>query len=312
MLSYLHSFHAGNHADILKHITLLYTQSYFNKKNKPYTIFDTHSGRALYDLSGIEACKTKEALNGIERLLEDVKYNKNYPQELNSYIDFVLHFLDKGFYPGSPCYERSLLNNGSSLFLTELHKSEYQHLEQNISKIEKYSVELKEFVSKGCYIKIENRDGFSLLKTSLPPVIKRGFILCDPSYEEKSDYINASEILSYAHKKWSAATILLWYPLLSNRKEEIDGMKQSILSTVKNRDNHTEVLDATLLVDTPDSHIETSLTESIGSEKPRLYGSGMFVINPCWNTDQHLIAVLPYLAKLLGRQGKGSYSVQML
>ena len=89
-------------------------------------------------------------------------------------------------------------------------------------------------------------------------------------------------------------------------------MKQSILSTVKNRDNHTEVLDATLLVDTPDSHIETNLSEAIGSEKPRLYGSGMFVINPCWNTDQHLKAVLPYLANLLCRQGNGNFSVKML
>ena len=331
MLSYLHSFHAGNHADILKHITLLYTLEYFNKKDKPYTVFDTHSGRGLYDLQSEAALKTGEAAKGIARLLED--FSKNAGENtLSSYIDFVRSSLKNGFYPGSPAFERAFLKEGSTLFLTELHKTEYSALCENIKKLEdfelwsenvpgsdekslasreKYPASNHKF-SKNCTVKIENKDGFSLLKASVPPVIKRGFVLCDPSYEETSDYTNASEILSLVHKKWSGASLLLWYPLLSNRAEEIENMKQAILSTVKNRDSHTEVLDAMLLVDTPESHTETSLKEAIGSAKPRLYGSGMFVVNPCWGLDEHLSSVLTYLSKLLDRDGNGSFSVEMM
>ena len=358
MLSYLHSFHAGNHADILKHITLLYTLEYFNKKDKPYTVFDTHSGRGLYDLHSEAALKTGEASKGIGRLLEDFSKNagetsvdsKNqqlpdkhvtpeYSESpafcqnaLASYIDFVSSSLKNGFYPGSPAFERAFLKEGSTLFLTELHKTEYSALCENIKKLEdfelwsenvpgsdekslasreKYPASNHKF-SRNCTVKIENKDGFSLLKASVPPVIKRGFVLCDPSYEEASDYTNASEILSLVHKKWSGASLLLWYPLLSNRAEEIENMKQAILSTVKNRDSHTEVLDAMLLVDTPESHTETSLKEAIGSAKPRLYGSGMFVVNPCWGLDEHLSSVLTYLSKLLDRDGNGSFSVEMM
>ncbi len=331
MLSYIHGFHAGNHADILKHITLLYTLEYFNKKDKPYTVFDTHSGRGLYDLQSEAALKTGEAAKGIARLLEESSKNAG-EIALSSYINFVRSSLKKGFYPGSPAFERAFLKEGSTLFLTELHKTEYGALCQNIKKLEdfelwsenvpgsdkkslasreKYPASNHKF-SRNCTVKIENKDGFSLLKASVPPVIKRGFVLCDPSYEETSDYTNASEILSLVHKKWSGASLLLWYPLLSNRAEEIENMKQAILSTVKNRDSHTEVLDAMLLVDTPESHTETSLKKAIGSEKPRLYGSGMFVVNPCWGLDEHLKSVLTYLSKLLARDGNGSFSVEMM
>ena len=316
MLSYLHSFHAGNHADILKHITLLYTLEYFNKKPKPYTVFDTHSGRGLYDLSGEAALKTGEAANGIQKLLEKVeemsKFSSEKPgkeaiEELKPYISFVLENLEKGFYPGSPAFERFFLSDGSALFLTELHKREYASLTENISKLENTFN-----LPKNVTVNIQNEDAFPFLKASLPPVIKRGFVLCDPSYEEKSDYVNTSDALQYLHKKWSGASILLWYPLLSNREEEIENMKQAILSTVKNRDSHTEVLDAMLLVDTKDSHQETSLEEAIGNPKPRLYGSGMFVVNPCWGLDLHLKKILPFLSELLGRDNNGSYSVKML
>ena len=308
MLSYLHSFHAGNHADILKHITLLYTLEYYNRKDKPYSVFDTHSGRALYELNGKEALKTSEASKGIGLLLEkEQSEGEKVPSGLKNYIEFVKKLLENGFYPGSPCFERYFIKKGCSLFLTELHKTEFSNLCENLKHFENFSE-----VQKDCTVRFENKDGFAFLKSSVPPVIKRGLILCDPSYEEKTDYTSASEILSTVHKKWSGASILLWYPLLSNRQEEIENMKQTVLTSVKNRDFHTEVLDVQFMVDTSDSHIETSLKDAIGSEKPRLYGSGMFVVNPCWGLDEHLKNVLPYLSGVLGRDGNGNYSVQML
>ncbi|MBQ5998021.1 MAG: 23S rRNA (adenine(2030)-N(6))-methyltransferase RlmJ [Treponema sp.] len=302
MLSYLHSFHAGNHADILKHVTLLYTLLYFNKKDKPYTVFDTHSGRGLYDLESESALKTGEAKNGICRLLQDFEQQGKCPEGLVPYIDFVKDSLKKGFYPGSPAIEKSFIKEAGTLFLTELHKTEYDILISSIKSLEGGRIS----------VHVENKDGFAFLSGNTPPVVKRGFILCDPSYEEERDYFRAAEILSAVHKKWSGATILLWYPLLANRAEEIENMKQSVLATVKNRDSHTEILDASLLVDSPESHVETILSESIGNSRPRLYGSGMFVVNPCWGLDVHLKSVLPYLSELLGREGNGDFSVSML
>jgi 23S rRNA (adenine2030-N6)-methyltransferase len=302
MLSYLHSFHAGNHADILKHVTLLYTLLYFNKKDKPYTVFDTHSGRGLYDLESESALKTGEAQNGICRLLQDFESQKRRLDGLVPYIDFVKDSLKKGFYPGSPAIEKSFINEKGILFLTELHKTEYEMLLSS----------MKSLVCRKVTVHVENKDGFAFLSGNTPPAIKRGLVLCDPSYEEEGDYFRAAEVLSSVHKKWSGATILLWYPLLANRAEQIENMKRSVLATVKNRDSHTEVLDAALLVDSPESHVETSLSESIGNSRPRLYGSGMFAVNPCWGLDEHLKSVLPYLSELLGREGNGGFSVSML
>ncbi len=301
MLSYLHSFHAGNHADILKHVSLLYVLEYLNKKEKPYSFFDTHAGSGLYNLKNENALKTGEAKLGIEKLLSEYKKNPSaIPAELLHYIEFVEKSLKNGFYPGSPAFELSFSKKGSYINLTELHKTEFSSLKKNV-----------EFLKPSCFVNVLNDSGWNVLKKNIPPAIKRGAILCDPSYEEKSDYTNAAELLSEAHKKWNAATILLWYPLLANKSEEIENMKQFILAAAKNRDNHTEILDAQLLIDAENSHIETTLEKSIGSKKPRLYGSGIFVLQPCWGLKEHLESVLPFLSKLLGKGGNGSFSVEL-
>ncbi len=302
MLSYLHSFHAGNHADILKHATLFYVLEYLNKKDTPYSFFDTHAGSGLYNLKSENSLKTKEAEKGILHLLEQEKQNPSeVPSSFLSYINFVKSFIKSDIYPGSPIFEISFSKKGSVVNLNELHKKEFENLKTNVDKIK-----------KTCTVKIFNTSGWDTLKNNVPPLIKRGAVLCDPSYEEKSDYYNAGEKLSSLHKKWNAAIIMLWYPLLKNKEEEIENMKQQILSTVKNQDEHTEVLDATLLIDKEDSHIETTLQESIGSEKPRLYGSGMFIVKPCWHLKEYLEQILPYLCKTLGRDGNASYKVEML
>lgn len=306
LLSYLHEFHAGNHADILKHLALLYTIDYLNKKDKPYSFFDTHSGSALYDIKSRNAEKTGEAALGIEKLLLSVKNNecnKIVYEQLAPYIKFASECLKKGFYPGSPAFELNFLNKNSALFLTELHRTEYQKLLNSVNKLNEYK-KIKTIV--------ENKDGFSFLKANTPPQIKRGAILCDPSYEEASDYENVSKVLSYVHKHWSAAIIIVWYPLLANKIEQIEIMKQSIYADAMKINPNTEVLDAALLVDSPSSHKETSLKESIGSKTPRLYGSGIFVLNPCWGQKEFLESSLEYLSSVLARNENGSFSVASL
>ncbi len=305
MLSYLHQFHAGNHADILKHFVLLYTLKYLNRKEKPYSFFDTHSGRGLYSLSSEESLKTGEASEGILRLVEDAEKNSSdVPEGILPYIDLVKSCLNEGFYPGSPVIEVMNAFQGSKIHLTELHGKEFEHLSSNVSAIAKKTSSVPV---------LKNESGWKYIEANVPPQLKRGAVLCDPSYEEASDFSEASERLLGVHRKWRGAVILLWYPLLRNKADLIDGMKQRILSGVKAHDFHTEVLDALLCVDRSDSHVEKDLKSLEKGGSPRLYGSGMLVVNPCWGLKEECGAVLPYLAKILERSpGSGMSSVEFL
>ena len=295
MLSYLHQFHAGNHADILKHTVLLYTIEYLNKKEKPYTFFDSHAGRALYDLKSEEAQKTKECEKGILKLLSNAQKNPSeVPSELKNYLDFIKYFTDKNQYPGSPLITLIKKKTDSPLFLTELHKTEFQKLEENILNAK------KTFNLKNSKVFIENSSSWTSLKSKIPPQIKRGAVLIDPSYEELSDYENAQKTVSEIYKKWNASTVILWYPLLSYRIKKITEMNEKITESVKKINQNAEILISELLVEKEDSHIETDLKKLEKNALPRLYGSALLIVNPTWNTDKFLEKCLPYISNALG------------
>lgn len=295
MLSYLHQFHAGNHADILKHTVLLYTIEYLNKKEKPYTFFDSHAGRALYDLKSEEAQKTKECEKGILKLLSNAQKNPSeVPSELKNYLDFIKYFTDKNQYPGSPLITLIKKKTDSPLFLTELHKTEFQKLEENILNAK------KSFNLKNSKVFIENSSSWTSLKSKIPPQIKRGAVLIDPSYEELSDYENAQKTVSEIYKKWNASTVILWYPLLSYRIKKITEMNEKITESVKKINQNAEILISELLVEKEDSHIETDLKNLEKNALPRLYGSALLIVNPTWNTDKFLEKCLPYISNALG------------
>ena len=286
MLSYLHEFHAGNHADILKHLALVFIFEHLNEKGKPYTFFDTHAGAGLYRFDDERALKTGESMRGIQRLLDYAsRFSDDVPSEMQGYLSLVKKYAADGMYPGSPVIESDLLGNGSILVASELHSAEFDVLQKTM---------------RGRAVQLHHRNGWEMLRALTPPAIKRGAVLCDPSYEEKQDYTDAAKTLCDVHKKWPAATLALWYPLLSYRNDIIQGMKDTISQFVLGMNAHTEILDVPFCVDTEDSHIETTLDKSIGSAKPRLYGSGMFVINPPWKLEEKLRRVLPFVAKALG------------
>lgn len=290
MLSYQHAFHCGNHADVLKHYVLSFVLSYLNKKEKPYTFFDTHSGSSLYDLSDSRILKTSEAENGILKLLR----NKSFPNEISLYLNCVKKYLEKGFYPGSPEIERFFLRSQDFLILSELHPQEIENLRYNIShpllKLE-----------NSPKIQIHNRSGWEMIKALTPPSTKRGGILIDPSYEELQDYIDAEETICKINKKWSSGIIMLWYPLLFHRKEQIQKMLSSIKESVLNVNKNTEILNLQLLVNSENSHKEKSLQSILKDDDkknpPRLYGSGMLVINAPWHLKEESDLVINYLTE---------------
>ena len=282
MLSYQHVYHAGNHADILKHYVLTFVLNSLNKKEKPYTFFDTHSGSGLYDLTDSRSLKTSEAEIGITRLLKQ----ENAPKELNNYLNFVRNYTDKDFYPGSPEIERSFMRQNDVLVLSELHPQEIENLKENMN----HTGTEKGFNTKTAesypLVQIHKRDGWEMLKAMTPPATKRGGVLIDPSYEETADYDNAAEAIIKVYKKWSGGIILLWYPLLEHREKEIEKMLGSITQAVHAVNENTELENLQLCVNAKGSY--------------RLYGSGMLVINAPWKLKEEGEKVINYLGKIFG------------
>ncbi|MBR5097347.1 MAG: 23S rRNA (adenine(2030)-N(6))-methyltransferase RlmJ [Treponema sp.] len=165
------------------------------------------------------------------------------------------------------------------------------------------------------HTQILKADGLKTLLAQTPPKIKRGAVLIDPSYEEAGEYEAVSKTVVAVHKKWSAGIIMIWYPLLAHRSEEIERMIAAICAAAKNQNANTNILRAEFCVDTPQSHTEMSLEENSAakaatpSTAPRLYGSGILVINAPWKLDEELDAALKYLSRVPGLATEPSYSI---
>ena len=283
MLSYQHSYHAGNHADILKHFVLSYVMEYLNKKEKPYTFFDTHSASGVFDLLDNKSLKTLEAQNGILKLINQ----NDLPQQLDVYLNVVKEKLKNNIYFGSPKIEEFFIRQQDTLILSELHPTEFQNLKNNFYKTTKN-------------VQIHNRNGWEMIKALTPPKTKRGAVLIDPSYEQKEDYEIAAKTISFINKKWSNGIILLWYPLLKYRQDDINLMIQSICNDVKENNQNTEIVNLQLCIADKDSHTEVELTENAEVNKiPRLYGSGMLVINAPYLLKENTEPVIKYLESIL-------------
>lgn len=292
MLSYQHIFHAGNHADILKHSVLVQVLDSLNKKDKPYTFFDTHSGSGLYDLTDNRSLKTGEAQKGIEVIS---KLGGELPPALTRYLDFVSAYLKDERYPGSPEIERSLMRKQDNLILSELHPQEIENLRNNM-KAPLYNKE------NNPEVQVHNRSGWEMLKALTPPATKRGAVLIDPSYEEVADYQLAADTICAVHKKWTNGIIMLWYPLLAHREGEIEAMLDRITEGARALNQNIEIADLRLEVFDKDAHKEVSLDEfraSEGKNPPRLYGSGMLVLNTPWKLAEETQSVIDYVKSVI-------------
>ena len=292
MLSYQHAFHAGNHADILKHFVLSFVVDSLNKKDKTFTFFDTHSGSGLYDLYDNRSLKTGEAQKGILSLASASPLDN---PDFASYLDLIKTFTVKNFYPGSPLIEFSKMRPQDFLILSELHPQYIENLKKNIKDSEKAGND-----DLNPAVQIHNRNGWEMLKALTPPKTKRGAVLIDPSYEESDDYANAASTILSVHKKWSSGIILLWYPLLAHRIDLIEKMLGEITFGVKAQNENTEILRLELLVNDKNAHKEVSLSQNaaINENAPRLYGSGMFVINAPWKLKESSDVVIEYLQSI--------------
>ncbi|EOI3553394.1 23S rRNA (adenine(2030)-N(6))-methyltransferase RlmJ [Cronobacter turicensis] len=270
MLSYRHSFHAGNHADVLKHTVQSLIIESLKEKDKPFLYLDTHAGAGRYLLSGEHAERTGEYLEGIARIWQ----RDDLPAELEPYISAVSHFNRSGqlrYYPGSPLIARQLLRPQDSLQLTELHPSDFPLLRGEFQKDER--------------ARVERADGYQQLKSKLPPASRRGLILIDPPYEIKTDYQAVVQGINEGYKRFATGVYALWYPVVL--RNQIKRMMNDLESTGIRR-----ILQIELAV-RPDS------------DQRGMTASGMIVINPPWKLEQQMATLLPWLHKALVPAGTG-------
>lgn len=286
LLSYIHAFHAGNHADILKHLTISLILEHLQAKQKPFTVFDSHSGSGLYDLYDERLQKTSEADSGINRLEAYLKKNSSSPlnQKLSVFLNVLEPYIAQNKYPGSPLIENHFLREGDIQILSELHPQVIEELKEN---------------TRNCSVppQIHRRDGYEMLEALTPPSIKRGVAIIDPSFEDKSDFAKCAATIKKLHKKWPVGIIALWYPLVSHRSIEISEMKEIIASAVDSAE--PKILDVQLEVKKSDEM--TGLAS--------LYGSGMYILNFPYRLDEQLKEILPELSKVLG-QSNSEWSVK--
>ncbi|SDM87868.1 23S rRNA (adenine(2030)-N(6))-methyltransferase RlmJ [Vreelandella arcis] len=270
MLSYQHAYHAGNFADVHKHLTLFATLDYLLRKPSPVTYIDTHAGRGLYPLSSDETQRLQEYRDGVWPLwqasasisdpllcdwLATLSRAQRDPAELTHY-------------PGSPWWISQALRAKERLYGFELHPGEHQHLDDQL-------------LPAG--VERVHGDGLAVLCQRLPVPTPRVCVLIDPSYERKDEYWEVAATLSLAMAKARHAVILIWYPLLpaGHHQALLDALASSGIRKIWRSELHLRAADA---------------------HERGMYGSGMLVINPPWGLDERLAGAMAQLTPLLGAQ----------
>ncbi len=292
MFSYRHAFHAGNHADVLKHTVLLAVLRHMTQKDTALNVFDTHAGAGLYRLDGDYAKTSEEAAEGFLKLVA-TKPKQPFAPVLQDYVDMVAGFNSTdhwSVYPGSPFIIQSLLRERDKLKLYELHPTDTKTLVANIAQLE-----------AGRQVAILREDGFEGLKKFLPPPSRRALVLCDPSYEVKNDYGRVLDMIADALLRFATGTYAVWYPIIP-RPEAHDLPKR--LKTMANKAGKSW-LHATLTVKS------SKLTQDAQGEvvRPGLPASGMFLINPPHTLKAQLKDALPQMVELLGQDSNAAFTL---
>ncbi|MBV2217718.1 MAG: 23S rRNA (adenine(2030)-N(6))-methyltransferase RlmJ [Diaphorobacter sp.] len=295
MFSYRHAFHAGNHADVLKHTVLIATLQHLLQKDAALTVLDTHAGAGLYRLDGDYASTSAESADGILRLVPPAALPALAPA-LQDYVDMVRAF-NQGdatrVYPGSPFITQRLLRAQDKLKLFELHPTDARSLAGNIAQLE-----------AGRQVAVLQEDGFEGIKKFIPPPARRALVLCDPSYEIKSDYLRVQALLQDALKRFATGVYAVWYPIIP-RAEAHDLPRR--LKTLAQKAGKPW-LHATLTVK---SSKLASPAAGEGARRPGLPASGMFVVNPPFTLQGVLREALPQMAQLLAQDRNASHTLEV-
>ena len=272
-MNYRHAFHAGNFADVVKHLILVRIIEYLKRKDAAFRVLDTHAGIGLYDLEGDEAGRTGEWVDGIGRVMAATLPGP--AAELAApYLDAVRAQNPDGglrFYPGSPFVVRHLLREQDRLFALELHPDDAETLRDNFAG--------------DIQVRATHLDGWAAMGTHLPPKEKRGLVLIDPPFEQKGDFDRMVAGLVKAHQRWPGGIYAFWYPVKDPHEiaEFVDALERTGIPKI----------------------LRIELNVKPFATPLRLHGTGMIVVNPPYTLEDEMKVLLPELAGLLAQDDKG-------
>ncbi len=287
-MNYRHAFHAGNFADVLKHLVLTSVLNHMSKKAAPFRVIDTHAGAGLYDLGSIAAEKTGEWRAGIGRLVESWE---KLPDAARHVLKPYLDVLESDFavsadgerrlvrYPGSPLIARRLLRAGDALIVNELHAEERE--------------QLAELFHRDRQTKVMGLDGYTALKALLPPKERRGVVLVDPPFEVVGEFDRLAGAVSAAHKRFASGVLVLWFPIKD--RAAVDRFYERLADAGLAKALAVELQIA-----------------SLGGGTKGLVATGLVVVNPPYTLAQDLDVVLPTLVDVLGAGREARASVRWL
>lgn len=266
-MNYRHAYHAGNFADVVKHVILARVLTYMKLKPQPFRVIDTHAGAGRYDLAGIEAAKTREWRDGIGRLT-GIEHPDDVSELLQPYLDAVASVNAPGVlavYPGSPVIARQLMRAGDTLIANELHPEDFATLKHDFAH--------------DADTKVLNLDAWRAVKSLLPPVERRGVILIDPPFEKPDEFARMSDAITGALKRFATGVFIVWYPVK-------DAVVAAQLVTDTGRACGGRTLDVRVRISAPEAGL--GLTES-----------GVLVVNPPYTLKSELERLMPYLTGML-------------
>ena len=279
-MNYRHAYHAGNFADVLKHIVLTRVIEYLKKKPAPFRVIDTHAGIGRYDLNSVLADKTGEWHQGILPLTK-ASLTPDVQHLLNPYLTAVGAENPDGelrYYPGSPKIAAYLLRANDRLIANELHPEDLDHL--------------KRLFAGSMRVKVMGLDGWTVLKAVLPPKERRGVTLIDPPFENPGEFGRLAQALRDHHRRFATGTLILWYPIKD--RAGIKSFHRQIKALDVNR-----CLTCELAVDT------------VNKDGP-VRSSGLVVVNPPYTLADELQDLLPALCTTLGHSAAARYNVSWL
>ena len=278
-MNYRHAYHAGNFADVFKHIVLVALTKSFLHKESAFCYLDTHAGTGHYDLQSPPAQKSKEFKNGIVKIAEQ----NNPPDLVKSYLSSIqlanTTAIDTlRYYPGSPCFVRHLLRPQDRMIVCELHEEDWQQLKKTFPHDKQ--------------VAIHHRDGYEALKAFLPPKERRGLVLIDPPYENADEFSTILSALPAAVSRWETGVFALWYPIKERRSTErfLHSLKQKI--------------------ERPLLAVELSIYPD--NTAASLNGNGLVIVNPPWQFNEEIKSIMPWLWHTLSPNKQGRYETREL
>jgi 23S rRNA (adenine2030-N6)-methyltransferase len=283
-MNYRHAFHAGNFADVIKHLVLVRILTYLHEKPGPFRIIDSHAGAGRYDLTGDEATRSAEWTTGIARMMQ-ARFSEAVLPLVAPYLDIVRSFNPAGdlvAYPGSPLIARALMRPQDRMVCCELEQAARKQLIAALRNDEQ--------------ARVVDIDGWVGLPAYVPPNERRGVVLIDPPFEAKDEFSRLASVFAQTYAKWPTGIYMLWYPAKSRRAT--DDLARDVTATTAGSA-------------TPGKCLRLEFSVAPQTPDGPLTSTGLLIVNPPWTLQDELRKILPQLEKPLGLGGVARFRLEM-